>query len=216
MVDSCKCCTGMESEGPKAIRRLNEAGTGHRVSKTSELYRIPFQGDLGNCAVECIGWPRYDGEEFRYGCEGESMLDMTKEEMYALTVVMLKTSVKPMTYGAAHQLNWKKTGLSTASFRGSLVSEASCPTPRCAAAFRFLIANNRYYKEFVRQHKALLQSGASLNISSYDLFIVQKGIECAMAPWLYPTSDFTDTGRSICYPPSTNTTLAITNYYYYY
>ena len=33
-----------------------------------------------------------------------------------------------------------------------------------------------------------------MNISSYDLVILQKGIECAMYPHLYPTSDFTDTG----------------------
>ena len=65
VVDSCKCCTGMESEGAKAIRRMSEARTGHRVSKTAELYRMPWQGDLGNCAVECIGWPRYDGSVFR-------------------------------------------------------------------------------------------------------------------------------------------------------
>ena len=140
------------------------------------------------------------------------MLYLTKEERHALTVVFLKTCVQPMTYGAEHQKNWKKTGLSTASFVSSLVSEASCPTPRSAAAFRFLLANNRDYKEFVRQQKALLDSGASLNISSYDLFIVQKGIECAMAPVLYPTSDFTDTGRHYYRV----LILLTTDYYYFY
>ena len=39
-----------------------------------------------------------------------------------------------------------------------------------------------------------LHTGASLNISTYDLFIVHHGIECAMFPHLYPTSDFTDSG----------------------
>jgi hypothetical protein len=173
---------------------MSEAGTGHCVSKTAELYRMPWQGDLGNCAVECIGWPRYDGSVFRYGCEGESLLDLTKEERFALTIVFLKTQVQPMKYGAAHHVNWKKVGLSTASFRGSLVSAESCPTPRSAGAFRFLMSHNRYYKALHDQHRALLGSGASLNISSSE-FIVQKGLECAMAPWLYPTADFTDTGR---------------------
>ena len=195
VVDKCKCCTGMELEGAKAIRRMSEAGTGHRVSKTSELYRIPFQGDLGNCAAECVSWPRFDGHEYRYGCEGDSLLDLTKEERYALSIVFLKTKVQPMKYGAAHHVNWKKVGLSTASFRGSLVSEHSLPTPKARAAFRFLMQNNRYYKALHDQHRALLESGASLNMSSYDLFIVQKGVECAVAPWLYPTTDFTDTGR---------------------
>ena len=43
-------------------------------------------------------------------------------------------------------------------------------------------------------HKALVEKQASMNISSYDLFIVHRGIECAMFPYLYPTTDFTDTG----------------------
>ena len=33
-----------------------------------------------------------------------------------------------------------------------------------------------------------------LNISSYDLFTQHRGIECAMFPHLYPTTEFTDTG----------------------
>ena len=33
-----------------------------------------------------------------------------------------------------------------------------------------------------------------MKIPTYDLFIVQKGIESAMYPHLYPTTDFTDTG----------------------
>ena len=33
-----------------------------------------------------------------------------------------------------------------------------------------------------------------IQISSYDLFVLFTGIECAMFPVLYPTTDFTDTG----------------------
>ncbi len=39
-----------------------------------------------------------------------------------------------------------------------------------------------------------LDSGASLNISSYDLFIAMAGVEVAIFPVMYPTSEFTDTG----------------------
>mgnify|MGYP003331365156 CR=1 FL=1 len=35
---------------------------------------------------------------------------------------------------------------------------------------------------------------SSLNISSYDLFVVLSGLECAMFPHLYPQTSFTDTG----------------------
>ena len=33
-----------------------------------------------------------------------------------------------------------------------------------------------------------------IHVSSYDLFVVMVGLECAMFPILYPTTDFTDTG----------------------
>ena len=46
----------------------------------------------------------------------------------------------------------------------------------------------------MKEHEQVLKTGASKNISSYDLFVVQRGIECAMFPHLYPTGDFTDTG----------------------
>ena len=47
---------------------------------------------------------------------------------------------------------------------------------------------------FLKSHNEILRIGGSKNISSYDLFVVQRGIECAMFPHLYPTGDFTDTG----------------------
>ena len=68
------------------------------------------------------------------------------------------------------------------------------PTARAAAALRYLKARNRYYQAFWQEHEERLGSGASLNISSYDLFIMKTGIECAMFPYLYPRTEFTDTG----------------------
>ena len=68
------------------------------------------------------------------------------------------------------------------------------PTPRAAAAYRFLMANNKFYQVFQQLHGRLLDSGGSLKVSSYDLFILHAGIECAMFPHLYPRTDFTDTG----------------------
>ena len=53
---------------------------------------------------------------------------------------------------------------------------------------------SRYYREYHRIHLDLLARQASLNISSYALFIMYEGVECAMFPVLYPTTDFTDTG----------------------
>ena len=120
------------------------------------------------------------------------MLDLSVDEQRALQIVVLRTSVESETYGAAHQLNWKKVGLSRAYFRPSRLAEHSMPTPRATAAFRFLKENNEYYRSFLQQHNAFLDAGGLLTISSYDLFVVMDGIECAMCPHLYPTARFTD------------------------
>jgi hypothetical protein len=50
------------------------------------------------------------------------------------------------------------------------------------------------YYVFLKEQQRILKTGASKNISSYDLFVVHRGFECAMFPHLYPTGDFTDTG----------------------
>ena len=122
------------------------------------------------------------------------MLDLSAEEQQALQIVVLRTSVRAERYGHAHQLNWKKVGLSRAYYRACRLQEHSMPTPRAVAAFRFLQENNEYYKSFLRQHNALLDGGGVLTISTYDLFICLEGVECAMYPHLYPTTRFTDSG----------------------
>ena len=68
------------------------------------------------------------------------------------------------------------------------------PTPRAKAAFRYLLANNKYYKKYWEMQKELLDNDRILTISSFDLFINHTGIECAMYPVLYPETAFTDTG----------------------
>jgi len=47
---------------------------------------------------------------------------------------------------------------------------------------------------FQKQQARILLTGASTNVSSYELFIIHRGIECAMFPHLYPSTAFTDTG----------------------
>jgi hypothetical protein len=173
----------------------------NKVSKTGQLYRIPRLAAPGasardlNWAAECVTWPRYlHGEFSLQHTTGVGMLELTEEETRALQIVVLRTEVKPQRFGAAHQVNWKKVGLSRAYFQKNLVHEGSMPTPRAAAAFRFLMAHNRYYATFSEMQGGLLQAKQSLNLTSYALFILHPGIECAMFPVLYPTTDFTDTG----------------------
>ena len=54
------------------------------------------------------------------------------------------------------------------------------PTDRSRAALRSWLANNAFYRVFHQEQQRRLDTKTSLNISSYDLFIVQSGIECAM------------------------------------
>ena len=122
------------------------------------------------------------------------MLDLTKEEAESLALIVLRVEKKVEKYGSAHQINYTKVGLSRAYFVKQLVCDKTLPTAKARAALKFLMSNNRYYNLFYKMHERLLHSQAPLNISSYDLFIVHHGIECAMYPVLYPTTDFTDTG----------------------
>ena len=183
-----------------AMRARNDQyAAGETFRATGELYKIPRMVADGAAfqawSPECIKFPRYHHGAFHLqNTTGQSILELTEEEQRALRIVCLKTSVQAERYGGAHQLNWKKVGLSRAWYQKSAVQAHSMPTPRAAAAFHFLMEHNEWYKVFHKQHLQLLATGASLNISSYDLFIVQTGIECAMFPWLYPTTDFTDTG----------------------
>ena len=68
------------------------------------------------------------------------------------------------------------------------------PTPRAVAAFQYLIQHNAWYKRYAALQGERLSQGESLYISSYDLFINFAGVEAAMYPVLYPSTDFTDSG----------------------
>ena len=194
-VASCPCCSGQTTPGEKLNRSMQNHGQPLKVAKTSELYRIPLARKSGYEANECITWPRYWQGQFSLDhSTGLSMHEMTLDECRALSIVVLRTSVQQERYGAAHQFNWKKVGLSRAYFKKDLVCEARMPTDRCKAAFRFLEEHNEYYRTFLTHQRIRIENRSSLNLSSYDLFIVFRGVECAMYPVLYPTTDFTDTG----------------------
>ena len=181
----------------KAGQTASSGGVGQDVLQSSELYVVPcvLDGSRKTMAPECAFWPTYrQGSFVDFVTAGDCMLDMTTEECRALQIVVLKTNVQKQAYGAAHHLNWKKIGLSTAYFKRTLVTEASMPTPRAAAAFRYLRERNSYYADFLKKHKYIIENDFTRTISSYDLFITYAGIECAMFPVLSPETKFTDTG----------------------
>ena len=132
-----------------ASTEKDKAVTREAVSKTAELYCIPrlFAPEVQlSEEQQRITWPRYDERActFNFSNSGESMLDLTEAEYRALQVVHLKTQVQKETYGAAHQFNWKKVGLSRAYFHKDIVDEAHLPTERARAAYRFLRQRNEY------------------------------------------------------------------------
>ena len=188
-------------EASQRKRKSRDVSAPLVVERTGQLYRIPRIRAPGVAATECVWssecvtWPRYLDGEFRlHNNTGDSMLELSEEERLALQLVVLRCNVKQERYGAAHQYNWKKVGLSRAYFKKDAVHEGSMPTPRAAAAYRFIMRENKFYAAFQSLHCRMLSNKDCLNISSYDLFIVHAGIECAMFPYLYPTTDFTDTG----------------------
>ena len=68
------------------------------------------------------------------------------------------------------------------------------PTPRSRAACTYLMEHNKYYAEYVKQQGERLESGPHRHISSYDLFIMYRGVEAAIWPVLYPCTEMCDTG----------------------
>ncbi len=196
------------TERYNARAAASASGVQAEVHHTGQMYRIPRISETFR-AEECITWPRYYDGHYKMQTCGESMLDLSRNEADALRIVVLRCNMKKESYTpAGHQFNFKKVGLSRAYFKPALVTEASliaACNEKTAAAFRFLMARNRYYAAFHRMHKERLENSESMNISSYHLFIHREylGIECAMCPYLYPLTEFSDTGLLQAYQHDT-------------
>ena len=64
------------------------------IDKTTEAYKVPIVLPAGlQVPDQCCTWPRYDGLRFVMGkhISGESMLDLTADELKALRVIELRT-----------------------------------------------------------------------------------------------------------------------------
>ena len=207
----------------KTAAKLASGGDARAAISTGELYCVPFASGDGllsddNEKYKSVRaqWPRYHCGRFEDGGRhGVSMWELDAEESSALQIVLLEVYAKPQKYGSPHHYNWKKIALSRAHFKKELVTRASMPTPRAAAAFDYLVAENKFYKRFLEKQKAAIDSGRPPPhwISTFDLFIgtttpeptpgrpdrltptnTWLGIECAMRPTLYPRTSFADTG----------------------
>ena len=183
------------------------------AANTREMYRAPrvcgsgvAQGDHAQCSLE---WPRYCHGEFRHRLQhgwrfaAPCMLELSCDEIRALRVITLRVKVAKERYGGPHHFNWKKVGLSMAVYKEGRFDEDAMPTARAKAAYRWLRRENRYYEAHCVEQARRVAAGQSLWLSSYDLFVAQRGIECAAFPHLYPTTAFTDTGLLEYYQETT-------------
>ena len=165
----CGRCTPQEKQGnflSRMRQKTAEKAKGAApIERTGELYRIPRE-HADFTAKECITWPRYDGNFFRENAtNGTSMLDLTPAEHKALQIIVLVCTIKREHFweNAPHQFNWKKVALSRAFFKPAALNEASMPTPRAAAAYRFLMEHNMFYAKYDKMHKDRLRAGESMN-----------------------------------------------------
>ena len=74
--------------GPEAAGSGDVSAGVAAVERTRELYRVPriAEGPRPvSWAKEVITWPRYEFGAFRLGVQGESLLDLTKDEADALS-----------------------------------------------------------------------------------------------------------------------------------
>jgi len=125
-----------------------------QVEKTEDLYVIPYVLEAGvkwfSASRQNQTWPKYIDGVFKYHATGECMLSLTPEERGALQIIVLRTNVVVERYGASHQCNYKKIGLSRAYFKDRLVCAENMPTAKSRAAFVWLYAHN----EFFQVHRA--------------------------------------------------------------
>ena len=87
---------------------------------------------------------------------GRVCSSLTEEEWQALQIVVLRTEAKKETYGGSHQLNWKRTCLSTAYFKKEVVRAERMPTPRAAVAVRY--STKPYQKETLKEKKSFINN----------------------------------------------------------
>ena len=71
-------------------------------------------------------------------------------------------------------------GLSTAYFKRTAVTESGMPTCRAKAAFRYLMAKNKYYRKYWEIQKERLENDRILTISSliYLSLILASSARC--------------------------------------
>ena len=110
--------------------RTEEHASGGPVYKTGELYSIHYVCGDGSpfmaVSKKCRTCPMFAHGVYQVVTSGESMRALSEDEKRALQIVVLKTNVKQERYGATHHANWKKVGLSRATYTVLLLLRRIC------------------------------------------------------------------------------------------
>ena len=137
----CRPCCGspldvLESEGP--------------TLSTEAFYYTPQLSD----------WPVYDTVNLVFTLLGDasmvSLLDLTRDEAYALAIVNLYCDSRGEKKGKDIP-NKKKTSLCRAEWKKAAMF-ANLPTVRSRAAYTWLVDNNPTYARYISQHTEILAS----------------------------------------------------------
>ena len=171
------------------------------VSKVSQMFRCMMSPN-GRIVTDVaqserlVYWPRYADGEFRDGLsEGTSMLDLTARQANALSIVHVFPKIEIESYDRVlTHGNYKKVAVTTASYVDRDILESELPDDITRAAFRYLRRRNKFYCVYLAELRRRLSNNLPSHISSYELFVLDKGIECAIWPVLYPCTECTDTG----------------------
>ena len=135
----CRPCCGsppdaLESEGPKL--------------STDACYYTPQRSD----------WPVYDAVNQVFTLSGDasmaSMLDLTREEAFALSIVNLYCDYREEKKGKAIP-NKKKMSLCRAEWKKEPIY-LHLPNARSKAAYTWLLANNPTYARYLSRHNEIL------------------------------------------------------------
>ena len=190
-----KCChatCSLEADllSARKVRQWEERGGFLHTTtyETSALYVTPNHQD----------WPCYADGKYELGACGESMVELSQEEVRSLELVLIWCDMK-QERGRTRNLgtfNWKKLGISRGKWKEPSMSTRLL-TPKARAAYDWLMQHNTTYAAWQQKHEAAMLAGPHKDhghvFQTWNLLLHSPGIEVAAFPALYPQSSYGDT-----------------------
>ena len=155
----------------------------------------PATGDNG----EYVNHGHYKNVDSTVEETRESLLNLSKEEAWALAPIRIFIDMKPERgkKTQARTYTMKKWGISRAEWVPHKISD-NLLSRKVKAAYKWLLENNATYKEWIEEHDIALNSISQMDKPKYwirtsTLLLHMDGVEVAAFPLLYPRPSFGDT-----------------------